>query len=107
MVMQPEAPPQQKDITLLENVQRRATKLVRGLHEREYEDRLKQLKLPIFHYRRTRGDMIEMYKHTHGMYHIDAKYIKLDQSQTTRGRSFKLAKEHIKGTQQEFLHRNN
>ena len=73
----------QKDTTLLENVQRRATRLVPGLHDREYEDRLKQLKLPSFHYRRTKGDMIKLYKHTHGMYHIDTKFIKLDQSPTT------------------------
>ena len=54
-----------KYITLLENVQRRATKLVPGLHDREYEDRMKQWKLPSLHYRRTRGDLIELYKHTH------------------------------------------
>ena len=52
-----------KDITLLENVQRRATKLVPGLHDREYEDRMKQWKLPSLHYRRTGGDMTEMYIH--------------------------------------------
>ena len=67
-----------KYTTLLENVQRCAI----DLPDREYKDRVKQLKLPSLHYRRTRGDMIELYKHTHGMYHIDAKYIKLDQSQT-------------------------
>jgi len=93
-----------KDTTILENVQRRATKLVPGLQEMEYEDRLKKLNLPSLHYRRTRGDMIELYKHTHGMYHIDAKYIKLDQSPTTRGHSFKLVKECVnKRVRQKFL----
>ena len=93
-----------KEITLLENVQRRATKLVPGLHDRENQDRLKQLKLPSLHYRRTRGDMIELCKHTHGMYHIDAKYMILDQSQTTKGHSFKLAKERVnKRLRQRFL----
>ena len=37
------------------------------------------MKIPSLLYPRTRGDMIKLYKHTHGMYHIDAKYIKLDQ----------------------------
>ncbi|KAK2146020.1 hypothetical protein LSH36_639g01016 [Paralvinella palmiformis] len=70
----------------------------------EYEDRLNKLKLPSLHYRRTRGDMIELYKHTHSIYHIDAKYIKLDQSQTTRGHSFKLAKERVNNrVRQRFL----
>ena len=73
----------------------RAYTVVPGMHDREYEDRLNKLKLSSLHYCRTRGDMIELYKHTHGMYHIDAKYIKLDQSQTTRGYSFKLAKERV------------
>jgi len=84
-----------KDITLLENIQRRSTKLVPSLHDREYADRLKQWKLPGLHYCRTRGDMIELHNHTHDMYRIDAKYIKLDQSQTTRVHSFKLVKERV------------
>ena len=52
-----------KDVALLENVERCATKLVLGLHDREYKDRLKQLKLPSLHHRKTRGDMIELYIH--------------------------------------------
>ena len=50
----------QKD--LLENVQRRATKLVPGLQQLSYPDRLRKLKLPTLAYRRARGDMIQMYK---------------------------------------------
>ena len=48
---------------ILENVQIRATKLVDGMSDMEYEDRLKLLKLPTLRYRRERGDMIEIYKH--------------------------------------------
>ena len=47
---------------LLENVQRRATKLVPGLYQLSYPERLKKLKLPTLAYRRARGDMIQMYK---------------------------------------------
>ena len=43
----------------------RATKLVDGLGDLEYHERLKRLQLPTLVYRRKRGDMIEMYKHFH------------------------------------------
>ena len=49
---------------LLENVQRRATKLITR-RDRDYEDRLSTPKLPSLHYRRARGDVIEAYKFTH------------------------------------------
>ena len=47
---------------LLENVQRRATKLVPGLSQLPYPERLRKLKLPTLAYRRARGDMIQTYK---------------------------------------------
>ena len=52
-----------KHINMIENVQVRATKLVDGLGDLEYPDRLKKLDLPTLLYRRKRGDMIEIYKH--------------------------------------------
>ena len=51
-----------KDVELIEQVQRRATKHVPGLRDMEYSDRLKHLKLPTLVFRRIRGDMIEIYK---------------------------------------------
>ena len=54
-----------KYITILENVQRRATKLVDGFHHISYSERLKKLNLPSLVYRRARGDMIEIFKHFH------------------------------------------
>ena len=57
-----------RDQILLENVQRRATKLIPELRNRDYEDRLRALKLPSLYYRRARGDMIEAYKFTHSIY---------------------------------------
>ena len=55
-----------KHITILENVQRRAKKLVDdGFHHMSYSERLKKLNLPSLVYRRARGDMIEIFKHFH------------------------------------------
>ena len=54
-----------KYINMIKNVQIRATKVVEGLNDLEYSDRLKILDLPTFVYGRARGDMIEMYKHFH------------------------------------------
>ena len=46
-------PYKKKDVTTLENVQRRATKMVPGLGDKSvYEDRLKDLRLPTLTYRR-------------------------------------------------------
>ena len=48
--------------TLIENVQRRATKFIPGLYDTPYPERLRILKLPTLAYRRIRGDMIQVYK---------------------------------------------
>ena len=50
---------------MIENVQKHATKLVDGLYDLDYPERLKRVDLPTLSHRRTRGDMIEIYKHFH------------------------------------------
>ena len=50
-------------INMLENVQKRATKLVDGMGQLEYGERLRRLQLPSLKHRRRRGDMIEVFKH--------------------------------------------
>ena len=57
------SPHLRKHIKMIENVQIRATKLVDGLKNLEYADRLDKIGLPTLIYRRNRGDMIQLWKH--------------------------------------------
>ena len=51
-----------KDEELIENVLRRATKLIPGLYDKPYKERLAAIKVPSMRYRRMRSDMILVYK---------------------------------------------
>ena len=89
-------PVRKRDQLLLENVQRRATKLVRSLRNYSYEQRLMILNLPRHYYRRARGDMTETWKYLHGQYHwyhANQTPLERDTNTTTIGHSMKLGKE--------------
>jgi len=85
------------DISLLERVQRRATKLISSIKHLPYEDRLKKLKLPSLKYRRARGDMIEVFKILNGYYdNIDNISLAPNVSVATRGNKYKLFQSYVK-----------
>ena len=83
-----------KDIFLIENVQRRATKIVRSIRNLSYEERLKHLGLPTLKYRRERNDMIQVYKIMNGNDKLDVNtFFKMSTDTRTRGHNFKITKQ--------------
>ena len=88
-------PHNREDQKMVERVQRRATKLVDGMQNLTYEERLKILNLPSLQYRRRRGDVILVYQMLHGRLNLCREVFFSEPSlRTTRGHSFKLAKPH-------------
>ena len=82
----------ERDITCLENVQRRATKLVHEIRALSYEDRLKILGLTTLKRRRERGDLIETFKLLTGKEKIEYdQFFQLSETaHGLRGHSLKL-----------------
>ena len=89
--MQAVGPYMVQDFKVLEKIQRRATKLVRGLKNVPYEDRLKRLKIYDMKRRLLRGDLILVFKIMRGMTRLDFnKFFEENAGERTRGHNKKL-----------------
>ena len=83
----------QADKKLVENVQRRATKLIPDIHHLSYRRRLEVLNLPSLHYRRRRGDMVQVYQILNGGTDLPPETFFAPAGQgRTRGHRWKLSK---------------
>ena len=83
-----------KHIDMLENLQRRATRLLPGMDNLNYAERLAKLNLPSLTYRRHRGDLIEAYKIITHKYDPEVcDMFELREYGITRGHTKKIYKE--------------
>ena len=91
------SPRLKKDQIALENVQRRATKLLPALKNVTYKNRLLDLGIPTLEYRRVRADMVQMYKKFHGNDIVDKdKLFVMNTNLNTRGNCMKIFKKRVK-----------
>ena len=82
-----------KDVDMLEKIQRRATKLIPGLRDLTYEERLNECGLTTLETRRLRGDQIEVFKILNGYENIDYNiFFEIKEGKITRGHNYTLVK---------------
>jgi ribonuclease P/MRP protein subunit RPP40 len=89
-----------KDINILEKVQRRATRMIVECKGKEYEERLEIVGLTTLERRRTRADLIEVFKILGGNEGIEESTFFRRYKANTRGHTMKLFK---KGVNRDIL----
>ena len=77
-------PHKKKDIRKIERIQRTATKMVPGLKDLSYEDRLSRMNLPTLEERRERGDLIAVYRGMKGIDKIDEGFVRMGRERYAR-----------------------
>src|SRR5215469_16679454 len=95
----------QKDINVLERVQKRATKMIPECRGLSYEERLNICGLTTLRKCRLRGDLIETFKLLKGFDKMDCKrFFKMSSVISTRGHNMKLGKKFSRtGTRKNFF----
>ena len=106
-------PPTVQLRTKLEQVQRRATKMVPRLRDLTYERRLQELNLPTLAYRRRRADIIQMFKILKNLDHLQQdcrctvcpgkNMFSIVHSVSTRGHPYKIRVQHAQGVRSKFF----
>jgi len=85
------SPQHNKDMELLEQVQRRATKMIRDLYHLSYEERLRELRLLSLEKRRLWEDLVLVFQYLKGVYRQDRENtFSKPCCDRTRGNGFKL-----------------
>ena len=81
-----------KEAIQIENVHRRATKLVKNIQHLSYTERLKYLGLPSLQYRRLRANMVETFKILNNIDKVQHKHIFPISRTATTGHNQKIYK---------------
>ncbi|XP_074424950.1 uncharacterized protein LOC141735717 [Larus michahellis] len=85
------SPCHKRDMDVLERVQRRATRMIRGLEHLSYGDRLRELGLFSLEKRRLRGDLLVAYQSLKGAYKKAGEgLLRMSGNGGTRGNGLKL-----------------
>ena len=92
-----------KEAMIIENVQRRATRLIKEIQHLSYGNRLKHLGLPTLQYRRIRADVVKTFKIIKGMdiVKIDTIFPK-NKTATRRGHKYKIYKKHCRTNRRKY-----
>ncbi|KFV62129.1 hypothetical protein N307_09775, partial [Dryobates pubescens] len=91
------SPYYKRDMDMLEHVQKRAMRMIRGLEHLSYEDRLKELGLFSLEKRRLQGDLIVAFQYLKGPYKKAGEgLLRISGSDRTRGNGMKLEVERFR-----------
>ena len=85
------SPQYRRYIDQLEHIQRRVTKMIQGMEQLSYEDRLREFGLFSLEKRRLRGDLIVAFQYLQGNYRNEGdRLFSRVCGDRTRGNGFKL-----------------
>jgi hypothetical protein len=107
------SPHLRKHINMIEQVQRRATRLIPDIRHLSYPERLQYLELPTLNFRRLRADLIQCFKLVHGINHLSDEsfcnicppkpMLQASMATTSRGHSKKLQVQFVTGHRYHFF----